>query len=81
MDMIMARFEDVFSSMVYPKAKILLYLVYSTTHKACVLAECNRTIGSLKLLYIEFVQTMSLSLVSRSQGLNNPFCTSLGQAK
>lgn len=81
MDMIMARFEDVFSSMVYPKAKILLYLVYSTTHKACVLAECNRTIGSLKLLYIEFVETMSLSLVSRSQGLNNPFCTSLDQAK
>lgn len=59
MDMIMARFEDVFSSMVYPKAKILLYLVYSTTHKACVLAECNRTIRSLKLLYIEFVETVS----------------------
>lgn len=55
MDMIMARFEDVFSSMVYPKSKILLYLVY----KACVLAECNRTIGSLKLLYIEFVETVS----------------------
>lgn len=79
--MIMARFEDVFSSMVYPKAKILLYLVYSTTHKACVLAECNRTIGSLKLLYIEFVETMSLSLVSRFLRLNNPFCTSLDQAK
>lgn len=59
MDMIMARFEDVFSSMVYPRAKILLHLMYSTTHKACVLAECNRTIGSLKLLYIELVETVS----------------------
>lgn len=50
--MIMVCFEDVFLSMVYFKLKILLYLVY----KVCVLVECNRIIGLLKLLYIEFVE-------------------------
>lgn len=74
----MTRFEDVFSSMVYPKAKIP-----NVFHdpQSMRISGVYRTIGSLKLLYIEFVETMSLSLVSRSQRLNNPFFTSLDQAK
>lgn len=55
MNMIMVCFEDVFLSMVYFKVKILLYLVYFMIYKVCVLVECNRIIGLLKLLYIEFV--------------------------
>lgn len=54
--MIMVCFEDVFLSMVYFKVKILLYLVYFMIYKVCVLEECNRIIGLLKLLYIEFVE-------------------------
>lgn len=56
MNMIMVCFEDVFLSMVYFKVKILLYIVYFMIYKVCVLVECNRVIGLLKLLYIEFVE-------------------------
>lgn len=77
MNMIMVCFEDVFLSMVYFKVKILLYLVYFMIYKVCVLVECNRIIGLLKLLYIEFVEIMFLSLVLRFWGFNNLFCISL----
>lgn len=73
----MVCFEDVFLSMVYFKVKILLYLVYFMIYKVCVLVECNRIIGLLKLLYIEFVEIMFLSLVLRFLRFNNLFCISL----